>query len=77
MSSKLEDLRVIMKKYNLVMECKDDYTNDGEWRSQTFILRGKDDVECKHPKFQDTLTHYTEGKRLSEGEINEINKLEH
>ena len=54
------DLRAVMDKHNLIMDCRDEYNDDG-WCGQQFTLRSKDPVNGKYPIYTESLSEFVEG----------------
>ena len=53
------DLRAVMEKHNLIMDCMDEYNRDG-WCGQTFILRSKKPVNGRYPIYTESLSEFVE-----------------
>ncbi len=54
------DLILLMQKYELTMDCRDEYNRDG-WCGQQFTLRSKEPVDGKYIVYIEDIGDFVEG----------------
>lgn len=59
-----KDVRDLLDKYNLVIECSDNYNGHGEWCGYLFTLRSREAVNDKFPICVNSIEEFIDNLSL-------------